>query len=113
MRNFRAPLNQSVCKSYDFRNKVAGWSSVIIFKETPAKILSCEFCLVSQNTHLQNIWKGRFLLFFLEYYVLLCEELQVQSFSNNANFNQFKKKTAKFHVMRSDIYMKQPLPVSC
>ena len=80
--------------------------------ETPAKALSCEFWLVSQNNYLQNIYTGWFLLFFLKYYFLLCEELQdneVQRFSNNANFNQFEIKTRKLHVMWRDFYLHEAI----
>ena len=72
--------------------------------ETPAQVLSCEFCLISQNTYLNNSCERLFFLFFLKFYFFLCEELQGnedQQFSNYVNANQFKKNTANFHVMWS------------
>ena len=51
------------------------------------------------------LWKAVSVVF-LKFYFFLCEELEDnedQRFNNNVNVTQFKKNTAKFHVMWKDI----------
>ena len=77
----------------------------LYLNETQAQVPSYEICLVSQNSYLQYIYEKLFVVF-LKFYFFLCEELEDnedQRFNNYVNVTQFKKNTAKFHVMWKDI----------
>ena len=98
--------------------KLQAWGLWQYLNKTQAQLLSCEFCLILQKTCLQNSCERLFLLFFLKFYFLLCEQWQGnedQQFSNHVNINQFKKSTPNFHVMCRDIYFqeKQQFLVFC
>ena len=84
MRNFQAPptLNlcklwqQNTCTGFSFWIKLQAGALHLYLNEGPVQVPSCKFCLVSQNTYLQNIWERLFLLFFLKFYFLVSEELR-------------------------------------
>ena len=116
MRNFRAPLNLNACKVMRrkhlcrvlFLIKLQAGALQLYLNETLAQVFSCKFCLVSQNTYLQNICESLFLLFFIKFYFFLCEKLQNnedQRFSNDGNVNQFKKNTVNFYVIWGGLYL--------
>ena len=80
----------------------------LCLNETPAQILSCESCIVSQKTYLQNIFSRVSIVSSQVLVFPLCEELQGNEdhrFRKYVNVNEFKKSTTKFQVMWGDIYL--------
>lgn len=85
-----------------FLVKLHAGTQKLYLNDTPTQVLSHEFYWVSLNIYLQNICERLFLLFFLKFHILVCEELQDnedQLFSDYVNVNHFEKNTTKFHAM--------------
>ena len=84
MRNVLSPLTwtcvklwkENTCAVVSFLIKLQTEDLQLYLNETPAQILSYEFCLVSQNTYFRNICERLFLLFFLKFHFFLRGAIQ-------------------------------------
>ena len=111
MRNFWAPLNLNVWKHvYGRKTPVLGSladrSTTTIFKwNSGTGTFLWTLLSFTKQLFAVYLWKAVSVVI-LKFYFFLCEELEDnedQRFNNYVNVTQFKKNTAKFHVMWKDI----------